>query len=440
VTRSYFGDIPPIAYEGPESTNPMAFRYYDKRRVVLGKTMEEQLRMAVCYWHTFNWDGFDVFGAGTFRRPWHGGALDQAAAELKLTEAFEFFTRLGLPYFCFHDVDVMAKAENIREHVANFARIVDLIEAKMATTRVRLLWGTANLFSHPRYMAGAATNPDPDVFRFAATQVRHCLEATQRLQGENYVLWGGREGYDTLLNTNLKQEQDQLGRFLSMVVEHKHKIGFKGTILVEPKPHEPTKHQYDYDVATIYGFLRHYGLEGEVRVNIEANHATLSGHSFEHEIATAIDLGVFGSIDMNRGDAQNGWDTDQFPNDLREITLALYYIMKDGGFVTGGNNFDAKVRRQSIDPADLFYGHIGAADVLARGLLSAAAMLEGGELSGFVDHRYKGWSAPEARAILEGRTTLAALADAAVKDGVAPTPKSGRQEYLENLVTRYLTG
>jgi xylose isomerase len=437
LTRSYFADIAPIVYEGPQSKNPLAYRYYDKSRVVLGKTMEQQLRMAVCYWHTFNWDGFDVFGAGTFRRPWHTGTLDQAAADLKLNEAFEFLSKLGLPYFCFHDVDVMAQAHDLRGHVSNFLHMVEKIEAKMAVTGVKLLWGTANLFSHPRYMAGAATNPDPDVFRFAAAQVRHCLEATLRLKGENYVLWGGREGYDTLLNTHLKQEKEQLGRFLSMVVEHKYKIGFKGTILIEPKPHEPTKHQYDFDVDTIYGFLKHHGLEKEVKVNIESNHATLSGHSFEHEIAMAVDYGIFGSIDMNRGDPQNGWDTDQFPNDVREITLAMYYVLKGGGFTTGGNNFDAKVRRQSIDPVDLFYGHIGAVDILARGLLAAAAMIEGGELGKFVEQRYAGWKSEGAKAMLAGRSNLADIADAALKDNVMPTPHSGRQEYLENLVSRY---
>ncbi len=440
MNRSYFGEIAPIVFEGPQSTNPLAYRFYDKNRVVLGKTMEQQLRMAVCYWHTFGWDGFDVFGAGTFRRPWHGGPLDQSAADHKLNEAFEFFTRLGLPYFCFHDVDVMAQAANIREHVANFSHMVDKIQAKMSATGVKLLWGTANLFSHPRYMAGAATNPDPEVFRFAATQVRQCLEATHRLHGENYVLWGGREGYDTLLNTNLRQEKNQLGRFLSMVVEHKHKIGFKGAILIEPKPHEPTKHQYDFDVDTIYGFLKHHGLEKEVKVNIESNHATLSGHSFEHEIAMAVDFGIFGSIDMNRGDMQNGWDTDQFPNEVREITLALYYVLQGGGFTSGGNNFDAKVRRQSIDPIDLFYGHVGAVDMLARGLLSAAAMLTGGEMKSFVEQRYAGWRGAQARDMLEGRSSLAAIADAAVAENVSPVPRSGRQEYLENLVSRYTSG
>ena len=438
MPASYFSEIEPIKFEGLESTNPLAYRYYDKDRVVMGKTMAEHLRMAVCYWHTFCWDGFDVFGAGTFNRPWHGGPIDQTRADHKLDEAFEFFTRLGLPYFCFHDVDVMAHAETIDEHVKNFAIIVDKIEAKMAATGVKLLWGTANMFSHPRYMGGASTNPDPDVFRFAATQVRHCIEATHRLGGANYVLWGGREGYDCLLNTDLKQEKAQFGRFLQMVVEHKHKIGFKGDILIEPKPHEPTKHQYDFDVETIYGFLFANGLEKEVKMNIEANHATLSGHSFEHEIASAINLGIFGSIDMNRGDPQNGWDTDQFPNDIREITTAMYYILKNGGFQNGGNNFDAKVRRQSIAAADLFHGHIGGVDILARSLLNAAAMIEGGELESLVTDRYAGWNSDAGKALLSASSNLEAISDAAVAAKIDPQPRSGRQEYVENIVSRYI--
>jgi xylose isomerase len=438
MPASYFSEIEPIKFEGLESTNPLAYRYYDKDRVVMGKTMAEHLRMAVCYWHTFCWDGFDVFGAGTFNRPWHGRPIDQTRADHKLDEAFEFFTRLGLPYFCFHDVDVMAHAETIDEHVKNFAIIVDKIEAKMAATGVKLLWGTANMFSHPRYMGGASTNPDPDVFRFAATQVRHCIEATHRLGGANYVLWGGREGYDCLLNTDLKQEKAQFGRFLQMVVEHKHKIGFKGDILIEPKPHEPTKHQYDFDVETIYGFLLANGLEKEVKMNIEANHATLSGHSFEHEIASAINLGIFGSIDMNRGDPQNGWDTDQFPNDIREITTAMYYILKNGGFQNGGNNFDAKVRRQSIDAADLFHGHIGGIDILARSLLNAAAMIEGGELESLVTDRYAGWNSDAGKALLSASSNLEAISDAAVAAKIDPQPRSGRQEYVENIVSRYI--
>ena len=438
MSASYFADIPNIEFKGADSDDPFAYKYYDKSRVVLGKTMEEHLRFAVCYWHTFCWDGFDIFGAGTFTRPWHGGELNQEAAEHKLEEAFEFITRLGVPYYCFHDVDAMAKADTPREHVENLNKIADKLEAKMGETGVKLLWGTANLFSHPRYMAGGATNPDPEVTAFAALQVRQALEVTNRLGGENYVLWGGREGYDCLLNTSLGHEMDQLGRFLEMVVEHKHKIGFKGTILIEPKPHEPTKHQYDTDVATVYGFLKRYGLENEVRVNIEANHATLAGHSFEHEIALANDLGIMGSIDMNRGDPQNGWDTDQFPNDLREITLAVYYILQGGGFTTGGFNFDAKVRRQSIDAEDLFHGHVGAIDLTARALLNAAAMIEDGTMKSFIDDRYEGWKSGVGAQMLSKDLDLAGLADYAVENNVTPVGKSGRQELLENYVTRYV--
>jgi xylose isomerase len=437
MSDSIFREIPPICFEGVHTNNPLAYRWYDRSRVVLGRTMEEHLRMSAGYWHSFCWDGFDVFGRGTFTRPWHGGVLDQRAAEHKLDEAFEFLTRLDLPFFCFHDVDLMAQANTIREHVENFLRITDRLGEKMAATGIKLLWGTANLFSHPRYMAGAATNPDPDVFRFAATQVRHCLEATHRLGGANYVLWGGREGYDTLLNTDLRREKRQFGHFLQMVVEHKHRIGFRGEILIEPKPHEPTKHQYDFDVETVYGFLLRHGLDKEVKVNIEANHATLAGHSFEHEIATAIELGIFGSIDMNRGDPQNGWDTDQFPNDVREITLAMYYILRAGGFTMGGNNFDAKVRRQSIDAQDLLLAHVGGVDVLARGLLNAAAMIEHGALADIVRQRYAGWDSPAAQALLAPGATLADVADAALLAGVDPQPRSGQQELLENLVSQF---
>jgi xylose isomerase len=431
----YFADIAPVKFKGPDSSDPLSYKYYDGSRFVLGKTMAEQLRLSVCYWHTFCWNGTDVFGAGTFRRPWHAGAQDQAAATLKLEAAFDFICRLGVPYFCFHDVDVMAEARTGAEHVRNLSIIEEQLARKMEETGIRLLWGTANLFSHPRYMAGAATNPDPEVFAFAAMQVRHALELTQRLGGANYVLWGGREGYDCLLNTRLGQELDQFGRFLTMAVEHKHRIGFKGAMLIEPKPHEPTKHQYDTDVATVYGFLRRYGLENEVRLNIEANHATLAGHSFEHEIALASDLGVFGSIDMNRGDPQNGWDTDQFPNDLRELTVALYYIMRGGGFSTGGINFDAKVRRQSIDAADLFHGHVGAVDLVARALLCAESLIKTGLLETFVESRYQGWSAGLGNKILRGELTLAQISDHALTENLDPEPRSGRQELLENHVS-----
>jgi xylose isomerase len=433
----YFDHIDPIKFEGKDSQNPLAFKYYDPKKVLLGKTMEEHLRVAVCYWHNFCWDGADIFGAGGFNRPWHGGANTQAAAEAKLDAAFSFFDRLGNPFFCFHDTDVMAAAETPQEHVKNFAAIVDKIEAKMETSSTKLLWGTANMFSHPRYMAGASTNPDPDVAAFAALQVKHCLEATHRLGGAGYVMWGGREGYDTILNTSVGREMEQLGRFLTLVVEHKHKIGFKGDIWIEPKPHEPAKHQYDRDVATVYGLLKTYGLETEVGVNIEPNHATLAGHSFEHEVEMANALGIFGSIDFNRGDPQNGWDTDQFPNDLREISLALYYILKGGGFKKGGSNFDAKVRRQSIDAEDLFYGHIGGMDLLARGLENAARLIESGQISGFVKDRYAAWDRGIGKKMLGGSASLEDMSTYCFEQNTSPAPASGRQEFLENIVTQF---
>lgn len=432
----YFDHIDPIKYEGKDSQNPLAFKYYDANKKLMGKTMAEHLRFAVCYWHNFCWDGFDVFGGGTFNRPWHAGENNQAAAEAKLDAAFDFFDRLGNPYFCFHDIDVMAASETPKEHVENFHQILDKIESKMDGSDVKLLWGTANMFSHPRYMSGASTNPNPEVAAFAALQVKECLEATKRLGGQGYVLWGGREGYDTILNTNVKQEMQQLGRFLTMVVEYKHKIGFKGDIWVEPKPHEPTKHQYDRDVGTIFGFLKEYGLEKEVGVNIEPNHATLAGNSFEHEIEMANAFGMFGSIDFNRGDPQNGWDTDQFPNDLRETTMALYYILKGGGFKKGGANFDAKVRRQSIDAVDLFHGHIGAMDLLARSLENAVAMIERDQLQERKDARYAGWKSGLGADMLAGKTTLEDMAAACLKENKSPEPVSGHQELLENIVSQ----
>lgn len=436
MTASYFSAIPAIRYEGPESKNPLAYRWYDKDRVILGKRMEDHLRPAVCYWHSFCWDGFDIFGEGTFQRPWHS-LSGQEMADAKLDVAFEFFAKLGVPFFTFHDVDVMAPAANIREHVNNLAVIVDKIEAKMAETKIKLLWGTANVFGNKRYMSGASTNPDPEVFACAATQVRHAMDATHRLGGENYVFWGGREGYDTLLNTRIGQEQDQLARLLSLAIEHKNKIGFKGTLLIEPKPHEPTKHQYDRDTATVYGFLKKYGLENEVRVNIETNHATLAGNAMDHEIATAFALGIFGSIDANRGDPQNGWDTDQFWMEHLEITRSMLELLRGGGFTTGGFNFDSKVRRQSIDPADMFYGHVGSLDALARGLIAAADILEAGELDGFVADRYAGWEGPLGKWIMTD-ASLEAISERAVAEGLDPKPRSGRQEWLENLLNRSL--
>src|SRR5690606_12813108 len=335
----------------------------------------------------------------TFERPWFGDTMEHA--KLKADVAFEMFEILGVPFFTFHDADVRPEGATFAESVARLDEIADYFAGKMEKTGVKLLWGTANLFSHRRYMAGAATNPDPDIFAYAAATVKSCMDVTKRLGGENYVLWGGREGYETLLNTDLSRELDQLGRFLSMVVDYKHKIGFKGTILVEPKPQEPTKHQYDYDVATVYGFLKRYGLENEVKVNIEQGHALLAGHSFEHELAMAASLGILGSIDMNRNDYQSGWDTDQFPNNVPEVALAYYYILQAGGFTTGGTNFDAKLRRQSLDPEDLIAAHVGAMDVCARGLKAAAAMIEDKALSAPLEERYARWNEPEAQAMLK---------------------------------------
>jgi len=434
VDSSYFRDIPAIRYEGPDSRNELAYHVYDKDRLVLGKRMEEHLRLAVCFWHSFAWNGIDMFGHATLGRPWLESVIDAGAAARRRKSAFEFFGKLGTPFYTFHDVDVMPPVQTLREHQEHFKVAVDDLASHQERTGVRLLWGTANLFSHPRYMAGAATNPDPEVFAFAAAQVRLALEATHRLGGANYVLWGGREGYDTLLNTDLARELDQLGRFLSLVVDHKHRIGFQGTILVEPKPHEPTKHQYDFDTASVSGFLRRYGLEKEVKVNIESNHATLAGHTFEHEIAVAAANGILGSIDANRGDHQNGWDTDQFPSDPLDLTLAMYEILKAGGLNNGGFNFDAKVRRQSIDALDLFYAHIGGIDALARGLLGAAALIEDGRVAQFVKQRYAGWDGEVGRAITAPGATLASIADMASNRRISPRPRSGRQEYLENLV------
>ena len=431
ASRDYFAAIEPVRFEGPDTDNTLAYRYYDPDRKVLGKRMEDFLRPSVCYWHTFCWDGFDVFGAGTFGRPWH--QLDgQDMAEAKLEAAFAFFTRLGLPYFAFHDVDVMAPAQTMREHTENLARILDPLEAAMAETGKKLLWGTANLFSHPRYMAGAATNPDPEVFACAAVQVRGMLDATKRLGGENYVFWGGREGYDTLLNTDLSRELDNYARMLSLAVDYKHKIGFDGPLLIEPKPHEPTKHQYDRDVATVYGFLERYDLLADVRVNIETNHATLAGLPMDHEVAAAYALGIFGSIDANRGDPQNGWDTDQFWNDPLDITRTMIHLVRNGGFETGGFNFDSKVRRQSIDPEDLFYGHVGGMDALAKGLLAAEEIVAQGEADRFLSDRYEGWDGDLGRFI--ATSSLEEIAERALSDEIDPKPRSGRQERLETIV------
>jgi xylose isomerase len=432
----FFEGIGAIKYEGPDSTNPLAFRHYNPDEMILGKRMEDHLRFSVAYWHSFAWPGGDPFGGQTFERPWFGDTMK--LAKLKADVAFEMFTALGTPFYCFHDADVRPEGADFKENTKNLNEIVDYFAEKQAETGVKLLWGTANLFSHRRYMAGAATNPNPDVFAFGAATVKTCMDATHRLGGANYVLWGGREGYETLLNTDLKRELAQLGRFLNLVVEYKHKIGFKGAILIEPKPQEPTKHQYDYDVATVYGFLKSHGLENEVKVNIEQGHAILAGHSFEHELALASALGIFGSIDMNRNDYQSGWDTDQFPNNVPEMALAYYEVLKAGGFTTGGTNFDAKLRRQSLDPSDLLISHIGGMDCCARGLKAAARMLEDRALTGFVADRYKGWQVPEADKMFKGGYTLEEITQWVEKADINPKPVSGKQEWLENVVNRYV--
>ncbi|WEX10175.1 xylose isomerase [Chelativorans sp. AA-79] len=436
MSTGFFGDLKPIAYEGPESDNPLAFRHYNPDEIVLGKRLEDHLRFAVCYWHTFVWPGGDPFGGQTFERPWFGDTMEKA--KLKADVAFEMFEILGAPYFTFHDADVRPEGSSHSESVSRLNEIADHFAGKMEKTGVKLLWGTANLFSHRRYMSGAATNPDPDVFAYAAATVKSCIDVTKRLGGENYVLWGGREGYETLLNTDMGRELDQLGRFLSMVVDYKHKIGFGGTILIEPKPQEPTKHQYDFDVATVFGFLKRYGLENEVKVNIEQGHALLAGHSFEHELALATALGIFGSIDMNRNDYQSGWDTDQFPNSAPEAALAYYYVLQAGGFATGGTNFDAKLRRQSLDPEDLIAAHIGGMDICARGLKAAAHMIEDKALSAPLEERYAGWKGAEAQAMLAGERTLEEIAERVARENLDPKPRSGRQEKLENIVNRYV--
>ena len=438
MSSDFFTDVPePIRFEGLDSTNPLAFKVYDPDRIVLGKRMEDHLRIAVCLWHSFAWPGSDVFGAGTFDRPWNDPRLDPLiAARGKLDAAFEFLVKLGVPFFCFHDRDVAPEGANFAQTQAHLDEVVGLIEGHMARTRVKLLWGTANLFTHPRYAAGAATNPDPEVFAYAAAQVKSMLEATHRLGGANYNLWGGREGYETLLNTDLAREEAQLARFLSIIAEHKHRIGFKGRLLIEPKPQEPTKHQYDYDSATIHGFLARHGLEGEYHLNLEVNHATLAGHSFQHEVAYSTSHGILGSIDANRGDYQNGWDTDQFPNSVDELSLAIYDIVRSGGLASGGFNFDTKLRRQSMDRTDLFHGHIGGIDTLARALLVAEGMIDRGTIERLRAERYAGWTGALGRSILSGEVLLEELAGRVAVGEIDPGPVSGRQELLENVVNR----
>ena len=431
----FFKDIPQISYEGPESDNEFAFKHYNPDEIVAGKRMEDHLRFAVAYWHSFAYEGGDPFGGRTYDRPWFGDSM--ADAKLKADVAFELFDLLNAPFFCFHDADVRPEGKTFAESKRNLEEIVDYFAGKMEQSRTRLLWGTANLFTNRRFMAGAATNPDPDVFAYSAATIKSCMDATMKLGGANYVLWGGREGYETLLNTDLGREAHQAAKMLEMVVDYKHKMGWEGTILIEPKPQEPSKHQYDFDVATVYGFLKRFGLENEVKVNIEQGHAILAGHSFEHELALAGSLGLLGSIDMNRNDYQSGWDTDQFPNNVPEVALAYYEVLKAGGFTTGGTNFDARIRRQSLDPEDLVLAHVGGMDVCARGLKTAAKMLEDGKLEAARAERYGDWDKPvNATMLAEG--DLSSIQERVLSDDINPEPRSGRQERLENLVNSYL--
>ncbi|MGB9143208.1 MAG: xylose isomerase [Aestuariivirga sp.] len=435
---NFYSITDPITFEGPDSKNALAYRWYNPKQKIMGKTMAEHLRFAVCYWHTLCWPGTDPFGGETFNRQWHHTADPMAAAAMKADVMFETLRLLGIDYFSFHDLDIAPEGKSLKEFNGNVTAIANILEAKMAKSGKKLLWGTANMFSNRRFMAGAATNPDPDVFAYCAAQVKHCLDVTKGLGGENYVMWGGREGYETLINTNIGQELKQAGRFLSLVVEYKHKIGFKGPILIEPKPKEPTKHQYDYDTASIYGLLKSYGLEKDVKLNLEQNHAILAGHTFEHEIALAAALGIFGSLDINRGDYLLGWDTDQFAMNIPEVALTMFEVLKAGGFTTGGLNFDAKIRRQSIDPDDLLHAHVASMDACARGLLIAAQMLEDGKMEKAVAKRYGKWETPENQAMLAGKESLDKIAARALKSGLDPQPTSGRQEYLEGLLNTYI--
>ena len=432
----FFDRADPVAFAGEASRDPLAYRFYDKDRMVAGKRMEDHLRFAACYWHSFTWPGGDPFGGETFLRPWMRGADPLTLAKQKADVAFEMFHLLDVPFFTFHDVDIAPEGASLAESNDNLKAIVDLFEAKMETARVKLLWGTANLFSNRRYMAGAATNPDPDVFAYAVGQVKAALDATHRLNGANYVCWGGREGYETLLNTDMKRELDQLGRFFSMLVDYKHKIGFEGPILIEPKPKEPTKHQYDFDAAACFAFLQKYDLLGEVKLNLEQNHAILAGHSFEHEVKYAFANDLFGSLDVNRGDDLLGWDTDQFAMNVGEMALVFHEMLQHGGFTTGGLNFDAKIRRQSIAPDDLLIAHVASMDTCARALIAADAMLADKALTGPMAARYAGWDGVEGQAMLSGAQDFETVAKRALS--LDPQPVSGRQEMLEGIVNRYV--
>ena len=434
----FFKGINKIKYEGPDSKNPLAFKHYNPRAKVGSKTMKEHLRFSVAYWHSFKGGGIDPFGpTPVYDRPWDAAADPMQRTEDTLCAAFEFITKLGAPFYCWHDRDIAPEAEALRETNKRLDHIVGLAKKLQGDTGVKLLWGTSNLFSHKRFTHGAGTNPDAHVFAWAAAQIKKAMECTHRLKGQNYVFWGGREGYSSLLNTDMAHEQDQMARLLHLAVQHKKKLGFKGALLVEPKPKEPTKHQYDYDAATVLSFLRKYDLLEHFSLNIEANHATLAGHTFEHDLQVASADGKLGSIDANRGDYLLGWDTDQFPTDLYSTTYAMLVILKQKGIGPGGINFDAKVRRGSFDPEDLFHAHIGGMDAFARGLKLAQKIIDDGALDAFVKDRYASYRRGIGKRIMNGQTTFAELERYVHKNG-EPEIRSGREEMLENIINSYI--
>ncbi len=435
---NYFEDVSKIKFEGAGSSNPLAFKYYNPEELVGGKSMEDTLRFSMAYWHTFAAAGADMFGVGTWLRPWNDAATPMEQAKARVEVAFEFMQKIGLKYFCFHDVDIAPEGDTLKESFANLDEIVKVIKEKMDETGIKLLWGTSNLFSHPRFMHGASTSPNADVFAYSAAKVKKAMEVTKKLGGENYVFWGGREGYETLLNTDMGLELDNLARFLQLAVDYAKEIDFTGQFLIEPKPKEPTKHQYDFDTATVISFLRKYNLADKFKVNIEANHATLAGHTFQHELHLARVNKMLGSVDANQGDMLLGWDTDQFPTNIYDTTLAMYEIQKAGGLAPGGLNFDAKLRRGSFEPIDLFYGHIAGMDTFARGLKVAQKLLEDKVLEDFVTERYKSFTEGIGKEIVEGKANFAKLADYAMENDQIVN-KSGRQELLESIVNQYIT-
>jgi xylose isomerase len=434
----FLSDVPKIRYEGSDSKNPLAFRHYSPDEKVEGKTMREHLRFAVAYWHTFRGTGSDPFGPGTMRRPWEDGTDSVDMAIQRVRVAFEFMEKLGVPYYCFHDRDVAPEGKSLRETNANLDKVAVVLKEEQERTGIKLLWGTANLFSNPRFVHGAATSCNADVFAYAGAQVKKCLEVTKELGGENYVFWGGREGYFNLYNTDMKRELDHLARFFHLAVDYKKKIGFAGQFLIEPKPKEPTTHQYDFDAANVVAFLRTHDLANDFKLNIETNHATLAGHTMMHELTYASLHGLLGSIDANRGDLLLGWDTDQFPTDLYLTTQCMLVILGQGGLAPGGVNFDAKVRRESFEPVDLFHAHIGGMDAFAHGLKLAAKIRSDGVLKDFVKQRYASWDSGIGQRIESGSAAFEELERYMMEKGDATPNVSGRQEMLENIINRYI--